>query len=53
MWILLGNVPQHITRGKMEKQQFPKELSSGLPLQLLSNRPGVKDNPYDGRYTSE
>lgn len=41
--VLLGNVPQHITRSKMEEQQFPKELSSGLPLQLLSNRPDVKE----------
>lgn len=40
---LLGNVPQHIVRGEMKNQQFPAKLSTGVPLQLLSNRPDVKE----------
>ena len=38
---LLGITPQVITRGKLEQQQFVSELSVGVPLQLLSNRPDV------------
>lgn len=40
--VLLGSVPVSIERGKLEGQQFPDELSVGVPLQLLSRRPDVK-----------
>lgn len=43
---LLGRVPQHIVRGALDGQQFPEELSVGIPLQLLSNRPDVKEAEY-------
>ena len=40
--ILLGQAPQNIQRGVLEDQVLPSELSAGIPLQLLSNRPDVK-----------
>lgn len=39
---LLGKTPQRISRGKIEEQQFPQELAYGVPLQLLSNRPDIR-----------
>ncbi len=40
--ILLGSVPVSIQRGKLNEQNFPQELTVGVPLQLLSRRPDVK-----------
>lgn len=40
--VLLGEAPQSIKRGLLENQQLPSEFSTGIPLQLLSNRPDVK-----------
>lgn len=40
--ILLGSVPVSIERGKLNEQNFPQELTVGVPLQLLSRRPDVK-----------
>ena len=40
--IILGNVPGAITRGKLEGQTFPQEMTVGVPLQLLARRPDVK-----------
>lgn len=39
---LLGEAPHAIKRGVLEAQALPEELSAGIPLQLLSNRPDVK-----------
>lgn len=39
---LLGMSPQEITRSTLENQQFPDSLSTGVPLQLLSRRPDVR-----------
>lgn len=39
---LLGQAPQAISRGAIERQVLPSEFSTGIPLQLLSNRPDVK-----------
>lgn len=39
---LLGLSPQEITRSTLENQQFPDSLSTGVPLQLLSRRPDVR-----------
>lgn len=39
---LLGIVPMTIRRGHLNEQNFPLELSQGLPAQLLSRRPDVK-----------
>ncbi len=40
--LLLGQAPQHITRGSLDSQVIPEELAAGVPIQLLSNRPDVK-----------
>lgn len=39
---LLATTPAPTQRGSLADQQFPSELSVGLPLQLLSNRPDVR-----------
>lgn len=39
---LLGQTPQHIERGKLADQTFPQELSTGVPLDLLSRRPDIR-----------
>ncbi|WP_455622536.1 TolC family protein [Parabacteroides sp.] len=39
---LLGQTPHSIERGLLSEQQFPEELSVGLPIDLLSNRPDVR-----------
>lgn len=41
---LLGKTPQTIVRGIIEEQFFPQELTYGVPLQLLSNRPDVRQS---------
>lgn len=40
--LMLGDTPQTIRRGRLEGQSIPVDLSVGIPLQLLSNRPDVK-----------
>ena len=40
--VVLGDNPQHIDRSKLENIPLPTCFSSGVPLQLLSNRPDVK-----------
>ncbi len=40
--LLLAQTPQQIQRGKLEDQYLPTTLSTGIPLQLLANRPDVK-----------
>ncbi|MFI3258986.1 MAG: TolC family protein [Rikenellaceae bacterium] len=44
---LLAVVPQQIERGKLSEVSFPDELSAGLPIELLSNRPDVKAAEYN------
>lgn len=39
---MLARNPQPIARGKIENAILPSELSVGLPVQLLANRPDVK-----------
>ena len=39
---LLGIVPMHIERSTLSEQSFPEQLSAGVPLELLSRRPDVK-----------
>lgn len=40
---LIGIVPMYIRRGSLPEQTFPEEISEGLPAQLLSQRPDVKE----------
>lgn len=39
---LIGMVPMIIRRGKLEGQTFPQQLSGGVPAEILSNRPDVR-----------
>lgn len=39
---LLAKPTAHIVRGSISDAEFPSELSIGLPIQLLSNRPDVR-----------
>lgn len=41
--LLLGQGPQQIERGKLADQDMLQSFSVGVPLQLLSNRPDVKE----------
>lgn len=43
---LLGHSASSVERGTLAGQQFPEELSTGVPLQLLSNRPDVRQAEY-------
>lgn len=40
--VVLGEHPQQIEQSKLENITFPMRFSAGVPLQLLSNRPDVK-----------
>lgn len=39
---LLGRTPQSISRGTLCEQEFLQELTYGVPLQLLGNRPDIR-----------
>lgn len=39
---LLGRTPQSIRRTTISEQQFPQELAYGVSLQLLGNRPDIR-----------
>ena len=43
---LLGEVPQNIDRGSIDDQSFPQTLAVGVPLELLHNRPDVRQAEY-------
>ena len=40
--VLLAKAPQTIDRNTLGEQVMPEELTAGVPLQLLENRPDVK-----------
>ena len=40
--VLLAKAPQTIDRNTLDEQVMPEELTAGVPLQLLENRPDVK-----------
>lgn len=44
--LLLADTPHAIERGQLDGQVFPENFSTGIPLQLLSNRPDVKSAEY-------
>lgn len=44
--VLLGLTPRHIDRTTLTEQSFPDSLSVGVPLQLLDNRPDVRQAEY-------
>ncbi len=43
---LLGEVPHTIGRGNLDNQQLPDDLTVGVPVQMLSNRPDVRSAEY-------
>ena len=43
---LLGEAPHPIERGLLEAQQMPATLAVGVPLQMLSNRPDIRQAEY-------
>ncbi len=45
--VLLAMPPAAIERGTLNGQRFPEEMSVGVPLQLLANRPDVRQAEYD------
>ncbi len=44
---LLAMPPQGIERSSLDEQVFPAEISVGVPLQLLANRPDVRQAEYN------
>lgn len=40
--LMLGETPKAIGRGSLEDQIIPQELSAGIPLEILANRPDVR-----------
>lgn len=45
--ILLGKSPSAIERNQLDEQQIPVELQTGVPIQLLNNRPDVVAAEYN------
>lgn len=45
--VMLGRVPQSIERGHLEEQKLPSVLATGVPAQLLDNRPDVLMAEYN------
>lgn len=39
---VLGEVSHRIQRGNLSNQRFPQRLSTGIPLELLSRRPDIR-----------
>lgn len=44
--VLLGQAPDSIQRGRLDEQQVFTQLQTGVPVQLLSNRPDVQQAEY-------
>lgn len=44
--VLVGMPPGPIRRSSLVEQNFPEELSVGIPLQLLKNRPDVRQAEF-------
>ena len=43
---LLGRTPQAVERGSLAAQRLPEQISVGVPVQLLSNRPDVRASEF-------
>lgn len=44
--VLIATAPQAIRRGTLKGQLFPEKLPVGVPIQLLANRPDVRQTEY-------
>ncbi len=42
MALLLAETPRHYERGRLAEQHIDVDLSTGIPVQMLSNRPDVR-----------
>ncbi|HEY2721238.1 MAG TPA: TolC family protein [Chitinophagaceae bacterium] len=51
--VLIGRNPGAIARDSLQNQQINADLRTGLPTQLLSNRPDVQEAEYQVRYYAE
>jgi multidrug efflux system outer membrane protein len=51
--VLLGRVPGPVERDSLASQQPISMLQTGIPAQLLANRPDVQQAEYNFRYTFE
>ncbi len=51
--VLLGRHPGVIERDSLDKQRADTSLQTGLPAQLLSNRPDVQEAEFNVRYYFE
>ncbi|OJV78796.1 MAG: multidrug transporter [Bacteroidia bacterium 44-10] len=45
--VLLGSEAQSVERGVLAGQMFPETMAIGVPLQLLANRPDVRQAEYN------
>lgn len=43
---LLGRTPQAVGRGSFSSRHLPREITVGVPVQLLSNRPDVRASEF-------
>ena len=43
---MLAEGPHPIERGRLESQQLPDDLTVGIPVQMLSNRPDIRSAEY-------
>lgn len=43
---LLAEGPHQIERGRLEGQRLPDDLTVGVPVQMLSNRPDIRSAEY-------
>jgi len=51
--VLTGRAPGSIPRGNLDAQRPPEILQTGVPAQLLSNRPDVQESEYAFRSAFE
>jgi outer membrane protein, multidrug efflux system len=51
--VLLGRNPGPIVRGTLSAQKISTDLRTGVPAQLLANRPDVQEAEYQFRYGFE
>ena len=51
--LLLGRNPGPITRSSLNEQEISTDLRTGIPAQLLANRPDVQEAEYQFRYGFE
>lgn len=43
---ILGESPRAIDRGRLDEQRLPEHLAVGVPVQMLSNRPDIRQAEY-------